>query len=213
MENGMDVGSGSVMSKATLREETRCSHWRQGLSVSTWEVAVSPCSTFASHHPSSSPPYLAGSQAQPLWGCPAHLTSHEWYQVLAHLSAWIIHPIPYLFNSYLSAMFHLSITSPRRLPLHSDHMLDFEVLVLCFQSFLTFSLHVLTTLDCSFLFTGQSPPPGLRILPSCSLLNYQSLGTTTAQSRHKGNTYLGHLIVNSFSLSFPLNRKLPEDGV
>ena len=25
MENGMDVGSGSVMSKATLREETRCS--------------------------------------------------------------------------------------------------------------------------------------------------------------------------------------------
>lgn len=109
--------------------------------------------------------------------------------------------------------FILASPPPGRLPLHSGHMLDFEVLALCFQSFLTFSLHALTTLDCNFLFTGQSPPPGLRILPSCSLLNYQPLGTTTAQSRHKGNTYCGHLIVNSFSLSFPFNCKLPEDGV
>ena len=116
MENGMDVGSGSVMSKATLREETRCFQWRQGLSVSIREVAVSPYSTFTSHHLSSSPPYLTGSQAQPLWGRPAHLASHELYQAPAHLSAWIIHPIPYLFNSYLSPMFHLSITSPWKTP-------------------------------------------------------------------------------------------------
>ena len=90
--------------------------WRQGLSVSIWEVVVSPCSTFTFHHPSSSPPYLTGSQAQPLWGRPAHLASHELYQAPAHLSAWIIHPIPYLFNSYLSPMFHLSITSPWKTP-------------------------------------------------------------------------------------------------
>lgn len=131
------------------------------ITVHLWQWH-SLCSTVTSHQPSSRQPLLPTHRTPRTASLGPRNTSHspELHQAHVHALPPRDSPISAFpcLTPILPSTVHPSITSPRRLPLHSGHMLDFGALALCFQSFLTFYLHTLTTLDCNFLFTGQSPP-------------------------------------------------------
>lgn len=67
--------------------------------------------------------------------------------------------------------------------------------------FLSTLLQPWAVISCPLL--SLSPWPGdsvrqERTLPSCSLLNHQTLGTITTCSRHRVNIYCSHIVVDSF---------------